>query len=116
MLAGNPSSPRLGRVPWAVVIFLTGFSALLLLVCWYYLLPAADAYRDADKLGKHKLAATSSLLLAVILFVMLVGMMMTFRVRRFFFPRPTPKPTKTDYVDAWAESGKRLQIDDDDDE
>jgi hypothetical protein len=112
MSAGNPSSHRFGRIPWAVLIFLTGFSALLLLVCWYYLLPAADAFRSADKSGQHKLAATSSLVLAIILFVLIVGMMMTFRVRRFFFPKPTPKPTKTEYVDAWTESGKRLQVDD----
>jgi hypothetical protein len=102
--------PPRGAIHWAVLSFLLAFSALLLLVIWYYLVPAADAARVASPPDKARLRAVSALLLAVILFVLLVGLILTFRVGRFFFPRPPAKPIKTEYVDAWAESGKRLKI------
>jgi hypothetical protein len=45
--------------------------------------------------------------MAVILFILCVGILIVFRVRRFFFPQPSSVPQKTQYVDAWAEAGKR---------
>jgi hypothetical protein len=54
----------------------------------------------------------------LVLFILFAGLMITFRFGRFFFPRSTPPPSKTQYVDAWAESAKRVSIPDeaDDDE
>jgi hypothetical protein len=50
------------------------------------------------------------LLLFVLLFVLFAGTLLSLRIGRFFFPRPVPKRTETKYVDAWAESAKRVQV------
>ena len=100
---------RAGRSHWAVLVFLIGFALMLSIVCSYYLLPVADMVRTADKPAQHQIAAYSRLLLAVILFILFVGLMFTFRIGRFFFPRATDKRTTTQYVDAWSESAKRLK-------
>lgn len=101
---------RAGRTTWAVLLFFVGFAALIALVSSYYLLPAMEAALDAEPDQRRGLAAYSRLLLALVLFILLIGLMMTFRIGRFFFPRSTPPPGKTKYVDAWAESGKRMSI------
>ena len=107
---------RAGRTPWAVVLFLVGFGILITFVSFYYLLPAMDAALDASPRQRRGLAAYSSLLLALVLFILFVGLLMTFRFGRFFFPRSAPPPAKTKYVDAWAESGKRMSVPDDADD
>jgi hypothetical protein len=113
--------PRLKRTLWAMAAFLLGFAILILIVTHYYLLPAMEAARGADVSGRRQLSAFSTLLLAVVLFVLLVGLAMTFRVHRFFFPRPSsPPPPRTPHVDAWAESARRVPtpppMDDEDDD
>ena len=48
----------------------------------------------------------------MVLFVLFAGLLLSFRVGRFFFPRPTPAPRRrTEYVDAWVESGRRMTAD-----
>lgn len=103
---------RAGRTTWAVLLFLVVAAALVVFVFFYYLQPALDAARGADPMQRRGLAAYSALLMALLLFVLLVGLMMTFRIGRFFFPRSTPPPSKTKYVDAWAEAGKRASAPD----
>ena len=101
--------PRLKRALWAMAAFLVGFAILIVIVSHYYLLPAMEAARGADLSGRRQLSAFSTLLLAVVLFVLLVGLGMTFRVHRLFFPRPMPPPPpRTQHVDAWAESARRV--------
>jgi hypothetical protein len=107
---------RAGRTPWAVLLFLIGFAVLIAFVSFYYLMPAMDAALDAPPRQRRHLAAYSWLLMSLVLFILLVGLMMTFRFGRFFFPRTTPPPAKTKYVDAWAESGKRIAVPREDDE
>lgn len=101
--------PRYGRVHIAVLIFLAAFAAFLVFLSSYYLMPALVAFRDADKTGRKAISATSSLLLAVLLFSLVAGIFLTFRIGRFFFPRNAPPRTRTRYVDAWKEAGKRVQ-------
>jgi hypothetical protein len=102
--------PRAGLAHWAVLVFMVGFAILIVGVSYYYLLPAMDAAAGATDTEKRRLTAYSRLLLAVILFVLFVGLWMTFRVGRFFFPRgQTGQRVKTKYVDAWAESAKRME-------
>lgn len=103
--------PRPPRFLWPMVWFLIGFVALILLLIRYFLLPAADAARDADVLGRRQLSAVSMLLLAVVLITLLVGLMLVFRIRRYLAPGTgeSRQRTETRYVDAWTESGKRLQ-------
>ena len=102
---------RSGRTYWAVLAFLIGFAILLVGVSTYYLLPAMDAAHSTGVTAKEKrtLMAVSRLMLAVVLFVLFAGLLLTFRVGRFFFPRKTGPRTRTQYVDAWAEAGKRMQ-------
>jgi hypothetical protein len=107
---------RAGRTPWAVLLFLVCFTALIVFVAFYYLKPAMSAAQDADPKQRRDLAAYSWLLMSLVLFALLVGLLMTFRIGRFFFPRSAPPPTKTKYVDAWAESGKRASVPDQNDE
>jgi len=98
------------RTPWGALIFLTAFAILIAVVSKVYLIPALEAAKDATPHQKRLLMASSRLLLAVILFVIGAGIVITFRVGRFFFPnRARPKPTKTQYIDAWAESAKRME-------
>ena len=96
-----------------MLAFLAGFAVGIVFLSTYYLLPALEAYlqahRAGDQTGKKAISATSALLLSVILVVLLAGLILTFRVGRFFFPRVTPPRTRTKYVDIWAESGKRFE-------
>jgi hypothetical protein len=105
----NPA--RSGRTYWAVLVFLIGFTILLVGVGSYYLIPAMDAAISPGVTAKEKrtLMAVSRLMLAVVLFVLFAGLLLTFRVGRFFFPRKSPPRIHTQYVDAWAEAGKRMQ-------
>jgi len=88
------------------------FAILIAIVSHYYLIPALDAAKNATPPEKRWLVASSRLLLAVILFVVIAGIFLAFRVGRFFFPRPSRPRVKTQYIDAWAESAKRLESED----
>ena len=115
----RPRVRRAGAVRWGAILFLVGFTILFAAVASYCLLPgmqaAVHATNDDDK---RRLVAWYRLLLAIMLLILFSGLMLTFRFGRFFLPRPTPAPTRTEYVDAWAESAKRVKLspaDDDDD-
>ena len=108
---GSRLPTRPGRTYWAVLAFLIGFTILLIGVGTYFLIPAMDAATSTGVTPKEKrtLVAVSRLMLAVVLFVIFAGLILTFRVGRFFFPRKSTPRTQTRYVDAWAEAGKRMQ-------
>ena len=107
-----PRHARPARAPWPVIVFLAGFGLAVVGLAYYYLLPAAEAVVSAkqagDTKGQRAISATAALLLAVLLIVLICGIFMTFRIGRYFFPRNTAPRTKTKYVDAWAESAKRM--------
>ena len=110
----RPLTSRTGLGYARVLAFLGGFAVLFVFIVNYYLIPALEAFGQASQEQRRVLAAHSRLLLAIILFILLAGIVLTFRVGRFFFPRPhTPfKPTR--YPDAYAESARRIKVDDDD--
>ena len=89
-----------------MIAFLLGFAVLITVVARYFLLPGMQAARDASAVERRQLSATAWLLLVVLLVVVIIGILLTFRIRRFFLPRASHGPTK--YVDAWAESARRL--------
>ena len=103
-----PRRARAGRTYVAVVAYLLCFTVLLIVVSKIYLLPAMEASRDASPQEKKQLAAFARLMLAVVLFVLFAGLLIAFRIGRFFIPRPLAGRKKTEYVDAWAEYGKRM--------
>jgi len=94
-----------------VLAFLVGFEALIVFVCYYYLFPAMEAAGQASPRDRRILAAHSRLLLALLLVILLIGLILTFRVGRFFLPRHRQRPKPTIYPDAWAESAKRVNVD-----
>lgn len=98
---------RFPRSIWAVLAFFVGFTVLIAIVSHYFLIPALEAAQDATPLQKRHLTAYSRLVLAIVLMILFVGMLFTFRVRRFFQPRGQAQ--KTEYIDAWSEAGKRAQ-------
>src|SRR5688500_15421178 len=101
--------PRSARTYVAVVVYLLCFTVLLVVISKIYLLPAMEASRDATPQEKKQLAAFARLMLAVVLFVLFAGLLIAFRIGRFFIPRPVAGRKKTEYVDAWAESGRRME-------
>ena len=112
LLASLPSPirpRRSGRIIWSTLVFLVGFVVLLMLVSYLYLFPALEAAQTADPAGRRQLGATARLMLAVVLFILLAGLLMSFRVGRFFLPRKREPNKPTPYVDAWAESARRMK-------
>ena len=101
---------RAGRILWATLAFMAGFAVLIVVVSHYYLLPALETFQGATRAEKRQLSAHSSLLLAIILFILVAGILLTFRFGRYFVPRLGEKPKPTKYVDAWAESAKRVSV------
>lgn len=107
----NPSRGCPHGVAYArVIAFLLGFGALVIFVSYFYLFPALEAKQTATPQEKKVLAAHSLLLLAVLLFILLSGLILTFRIGRFFQPRRHKRAKPTVYPDAWAESARRVQI------
>lgn len=114
--APSPRCRRAGRSLWAMLAFMAGFAVLIWIVFSWYLRPALEAAKTANTLEKRELAAHSRLLLAVVLFILVAGILLTFRFGRFFFPRAVERAKPTKYVDAWAESAKRISVPPEDDD
>ena len=104
--------PRLGAIRWSALVFLFVFALLLIGVASYVLVPGFEAIQDKQLTPQEKrnLQAWYRLLMFVLLFILFAGLVLTFRFGRLFFPRPAPPPTKTQYVDAWAESARRMSV------
>ena len=100
---------RPARPVWPMIVFLAGFTILIIAVSHYFLIPALLASNGATADEKRHLQAFATLLLTVVLFVLAMGIVLVFQIRRFFMPTPSATRQKTDYVDAWAEAGKRAQ-------
>lgn len=109
-----PDRPRAPRMLLRAIIFLLLFAVVLLLVTNLYLLPALEASKGVeDPRQRRQLSAVATLVLFVVLFVLFAGLVLTFRVGRFFLPRPpTARAKPTEYVDAWAEAGRRMKAPD----
>jgi hypothetical protein len=109
--AGRPCRGfRRGNSLIPVIIYLAAFVVLLILVSNYYLLPALKASQTPDPEGRKILSAHAAMVMALLLVVLLLGLLMAFRIGRFFRPRPSTPRKPTVYVDAWKESGKRMQV------
>lgn len=93
-----------------MIAFLVGFAVLILMVTYWYLFPAMSAARHARPEQKQQLVATARLMLSVVLVLLVAGLLLAFRVGRFFLPRRRYPAAPTPHVDAWAEAGKRLKI------
>ena len=101
---------RRGGIHWSALVFLVAFTVLAIFIAYSTLVPGMEAAKDASPQEKRTLVAWYRLLLAVLLFILFAGLVLTFRFGRLFFPRPAPPRVKTEYVDAWAESAKRVEV------
>jgi hypothetical protein len=108
-ITSSPSR-RAGRIVWATLAFMAGFAILLAFISRWYLIPALRAAQSATGPEKQQLAAHARLLLAVVLFILVAGILLTFRFGRYFLPRAENKPEPTQYPDAWAESARRVSV------
>ena len=111
MLHARGSHSRFGIAYARLIAFLAAFAALVIFVAHYYLFPAMEAAKNATPPQRRVLAAHSRLVLAILLFILLCGLILTFRVGRFFLPRRGQRNKPTIYPDAWAESARRLEVD-----
>jgi hypothetical protein len=110
-LSRRDRARRSGRILWGTLAFMVGSAVLIVVISRWYLLPALEAARTAAPAERRTLAAHARLLLSVVLFILVAGILMTFRFGRFFLPRQRDgEPRKpTHYVDAWTESARRMQ-------
>ena len=72
------------RTFWATLAFLIAFTALLSLIADYFMRPAIQAAHVATPPERRELSAISILLLSILLTMLTIGLLLTFRVRRFF--------------------------------
>ena len=95
-----------------MLVFLFGFTVLVVVIAYLALIPGLQAATQPSVSDQEKraLVAWYRLLLMVVLFILFAGVVLTFRFGRLFFPRNAPPRTKTQYVDAWAESARRVQV------
>ena len=105
----RPAHYRSGRILWGTLAFMVGSAVLILVISKWYLLPALEAAKNAAPGEKKALAAHARLLLSVVLFILVAGILLTFRFGRFFFPRQRGPRKPTQYVDAWQESARRME-------
>ena len=110
----TPHRDRTGRFHWAVIAFLGGVVVLMLGLLAWFIVPGMQVLSspDATETDRAGISALAALLLAVLLVILFVGLLLTFRVRRFFFGDSQPRQ-RTRYTDAWEESAKRLKPQDD---
>ena len=107
------SRRRRGRSVWAFVGFLALFLILLLMITKIYLPRALADFKGADERGRRLIGLHALLLMSVILVILGLSLIMIFRIGRYFFPGNRQKRVKTEYTDAWAESGKRMKTPED---
>src|SRR4051812_22984623 len=89
---------RAGRTYIAVTIYLLVFALLVVVLSHFYLIPALKASHHATPREREKLAAGALLVLLVVLFGLGAGLLLTFRIGRWFFPSATKRAKPTRYV------------------
>jgi hypothetical protein len=92
-----------------MIAFAVAAVVLLFLVADRFLLPAMQMIPGLDASGKKHLGAISRLVLVVVLFSLLALLLLLFRPGRMFLPGKPPPRTRTNYVDAWEESARRME-------
>jgi hypothetical protein len=96
------------RSVWPHVAFMGLFTILLVFVSRWYLIPALSAFADADPEQRRLLSLHALLLMSVMLFLLALFLILVFRLGRSILgSQGRAKPTQ--YIDAWAEAGKRLK-------
>jgi len=105
-----------GFVYARLLAFMLAYGALLLVVSYEYLFPAMEAFVRPSTTPQQKklLAAHAMLLLALMLLVLVMGLVLSLRLSRVFFPLRRHRAKPTHYPDAWEESARRIKVDPED--
>jgi hypothetical protein len=102
------TNSRPGGALAGVIVYLVGFTLLMLAMLHWFFGPAAAAMKGADLAGRKQLGAVAWLMLSITIVYLIAGLFLVFRIGRFFFPRPRAPRVRTPHVDIWSEAGKRL--------
>jgi hypothetical protein len=100
---------RSGRTLVGVIGFFVLFTILLLMVYKFYTIPWIAEAKHASKSHLRKMSAEALLLMCVLLAILFSGLLVTFRISRFFVSPPGGKRSQTKVVDAWSEAGRRME-------
>lgn len=103
------TTSRVGRAFTGIIVFLVASMVVVLVVAERFLLPAMRVSIGVDATGKKYLAALAMVVLAIVLVMLVLILVLVFRPSRYFLPRPWQPRTQTRYVDAWAESARRME-------
>ena len=111
LMNANGLHRRRGLAYVRVAAYLVGFAILIAFVVRYYLIPALQAAGQATRPERRVLSAHALLLLVLILVILFLGLILVFRVGRFFLPRHHTRQKPTEFPDAWEESARRVKVD-----
>jgi hypothetical protein len=92
-----------------LLVFIIAALLILFLVADRFLLPALAVSRDLEPGARKQMAAIAALVMTVVLTSLVATAILVIRPGRFFLPRKEPPRTRTNYPDAWAESGRRME-------
>ena len=104
----DPERSRVSRIVFSVAVFLSFVRGVLWITLHRFLLPAAAAAHGSDPASRKLLVAVSWMVLLILLLSLFTLFVVLFRPGRMFLPRKSSPRTRTPYVDAWAEAGRRL--------
>lgn len=116
-MVGADRPSRVGRIYWAMAAYLGGFVILIGLLVRYFILPGLAVLNDpaTSEAQRNRLGAVAALLMVLVLILLLVGLVLVFRVRRYFHEHSSRRQ-QTVCVDAWAESANRVPAQDGEDD
>lgn len=95
------------RALWTPVLFLCLFLAAVAWVAVYWVIPMVQAAHDGAPADRQRVVAYGILVLVLLLFLLLVGLLASFRLSSWMFFSSEQKPTQ--YVDIWKEAGRRAR-------
>jgi len=101
---------RLRRALWTPILFLSLFLAAVAAIAVYWVLPMVRAAQNGTPADRQRAVAYGVLVLILLLFLLLVGLLASFRFSTWAFFSNQRKPTQ--YVDIWKEAGKRAKTPD----
>jgi uncharacterized membrane protein YbhN (UPF0104 family) len=95
------------RAIWTPILFLSLFLALVALISVYWVAPMVEQARSGTPADRQRAVAYGTLVLILLLFLMLLGLVASFRFATRLLRREDRKPTH--YVDIWKEAGRRVR-------
>jgi hypothetical protein len=102
-------SRRSARSFVPLLIYLSVFTAILIIVCREYLIPSMAVAKNATLHQRAILAVYARLLLTILLIILFALLLIALRSGEFLRRRFTANRKPTVYPDAWVEAAKRMK-------